>query len=280
MDSLVAMGTGAAVLYSTWNLLEILMNIDPLVKAMDLYFESAAMLIALISLGKYFEARSKLKTSEAIGSLIKLTPDTAVLIKAGAEGDEAREEQVVVSTQEIEPGDLLLVKPGERMPADGEVINGASSVDESMLTGESMPVSKNPGDKVVGGTMNGTGVLTIRATQVGQDSMLARIIRLVQEAQGSKAPIANLADRISYYFVPVVMCIALLAGLGWYILGGESFTFCLRIFVAVMVIACPCAMGLATPISSFLIFIVFHLPYPAASVIIHKGKNAHSGDEP
>jgi len=249
MDSLVAMGTGAAVLYSTWNLLEILMNIDPLVKAMDLYFESAAMLIALISLGKYFEARSKLKTSEAIGSLIKLTPDTAVLIKAGAEGDEAREEQVVVSTQEIEPGDLLLVKPGERMPADGEVINGASSVDESMLTGESMPVSKNPGDKVVGGTMNGTGVLTIRATQVGQDSMLARIIRLVQEAQGSKAPIANLADRISYYFVPVVMCIALLAGLGWYILGGESFTFCLRIFVAVMVIACPCAMGLATPIS-------------------------------
>ncbi|MFA7164679.1 MAG: heavy metal translocating P-type ATPase [Desulfoplanes sp.] len=249
MDSLVAMGTGAAVLYSTWNLLEILLGVEPQVKAMDLYFESAAMLIALISLGKYFEARSKLKTSEAIGSLIKLAPDTAVLLKTGEDGEDVQAEQVTVSTQEIEPGDLLLVKPGERVPADGKIIKGASSVDESMLTGESMPVSKHPGDKVVGGTMNGSGALTIRATQVGQDSMLARIIRLVQEAQGSKAPIANLADRISYYFVPVVMSLALLAGLGWYVIGGESFTFSLRIFVAVMVIACPCAMGLATPIS-------------------------------
>ncbi|MGX9365097.1 heavy metal translocating P-type ATPase [Desulfoplanes sp. PS50] len=245
MDSLVAMGTGAAVLYSTWNLIEIFLGISPVQKAMDLYFESAAMLIALISLGKYFEARSKLRTSEAIGSLIKLTPDKAVRIQHTRDG----EEHVTIATQEIEPGDLLLVKPGSRIPADGEVSAGDSSVDESMLTGESMPVSKHVGDKVVGGTLNATGSLTIRATRVGQDSMLARIIRLVQEAQGSKAPIASLADRISFWFVPAVMLIALAAGLAWYFLGHEPFTFSLRIFVAVMVIACPCAMGLATPIS-------------------------------
>jgi Cu+-exporting ATPase len=245
MDSLVAMGTGAAVLYSTWNLIEIFLGISPVQKAMDLYFESAAMLIALISLGKYFEARSKLRTSEAIGSLIKLTPDKAVRIQHTRDG----EEHVTIATQEIEPGDLLLVKPGSRIPADGEVSAGDSSVDESMLTGESMPVSKHVGDKVVGGTLNSTGSLTIRATRVGQDSMLARIIRLVQEAQGSKAPIASLADRISFWFVPAVMLIALAAGLAWYFLGHEPFTFSLRIFVAVMVIACPCAMGLATPIS-------------------------------
>jgi Cu+-exporting ATPase len=245
MDSLVAMGTGAAVLYSIWNLIEIFLGISPVQKAMDLYFESAAMLIALISLGKYFEARSKLRTSEAIGSLIKLTPDKAVRIQHTRDG----EEHVTIATQEIEPGDLLLVKPGSRIPADGEVSAGDSSVDESMLTGESMPVSKHVGDKVVGGTLNSTGSLTIRATRVGQDSMLARIIRLVQEAQGSKAPIASLADRISFWFVPAVMLIALAAGLAWYFLGHEPFTFSLRIFVAVMVIACPCAMGLATPIS-------------------------------
>ncbi|GAU09248.1 heavy metal translocating P-type ATPase [Desulfoplanes formicivorans] len=245
MDSLVAMGTGAAVLYSTWNLVEIGMGITPQQKAMDLYFESAAMLIALISLGKYFEARSKLKTSEAIGSLIKLTPDKAILVRQGQNG----EEQVLIPTQEIEPGDVLLVKPGERIPADADVIAGESSVDESMLTGESLPVAKRPGDKVVGGTVNATGSLTIRATRVGQDSMLARIIRLVQEAQGSKAPIANLADRISLYFVPAVMVVALVAGVSWLTIGGESLSFSLRIFVAVMVIACPCAMGLATPIS-------------------------------
>jgi Cu+-exporting ATPase len=245
MDSLVAMGTGAAVLYSTWNLVEIGLGIMPHQKAMDLYFESAAMLIALISLGKYFEARSKLKTSEAIGSLIKLTPDKAVLVRQGEKG----EEQVLIPTQEIEPGDVLLVKPGERIPADAEVIAGESRVDESMLTGESLPVAKHPGDSVVGGTVNGTGSLTIRATRVGRDSMLARIIRLVQEAQGSKAPIANLADRISLYFVPTVMVVALVAGIAWLTLGGESLSVSLRIFVAVMVIACPCAMGLATPIS-------------------------------
>jgi len=194
----------------------------------------------MISLGKYFEARSKIKTSDAIRSLMQLTPDTATLIRDG--------EQVSISVDEVEPGDQLLVKPGERLPVDGTVVEGRSAVDESMLTGEPMPVSKEIGDTVAGGTLNTNGALTISADRVGDDTTLSRIIKMVQEAQGSKAPIANLADTISFYFVPTVMAIALLAGLAWY-LSGAGFPFALRIFVAVMVIACPCAMGLATPVS-------------------------------
>lgn len=245
MDSLVALGTGAAFLYSLWNTLLIAsgepQSSESVRLAMDLYYESAAVLIAMISLGKYFEARSKLRTSDAIRALMQLTPDTATLIRDG--------EQVSVPVAEVEPGDTLLVRPGERIPVDGEVADGNSSVDESMLTGEPMPVSKGQGDKVAGGTLNTHGVMTITATRVGDDTMLARIIRLVQEAQGSKAPIANLADRISYYFVPAVMGVALVSGLAWYFIGGADFPFALRIFVAVLVIACPCAMGLATPVS-------------------------------
>lgn len=241
MDSLVAMGTGAAFLYSLWNTIAIATGLgDPAMLAMDLYYESAAVLIAMISMGKYFEARSKIKTSDAIRALMQLAPDTATLLRDG--------EQVVISVDEVEPGDTLLVKPGERIPVDGVVADGRSSVDESMLTGEPMPVSKSMGDPVAGGTLNTHGALTITTERVGQDTMLARIIRLVQEAQGSKAPIANLADTISFYFVPTVMLIALIAGLAWYI-SGAGFPFSLRIFVAVMVIACPCAMGLATPVS-------------------------------
>ena len=242
MDSLVAMGTGVAFLYSLWNTIAIAGGIgDPGMLAMDLYYESAAVLIAMISLGKYFEAASKIKTSDAIRALMKLAPDTATLLKDG--------EQVVISIDEVEPGDSLLIKPGERIPVDGVVADGRSSVDESMLTGEPMPVGKEIGDPVAGGTLNTHGALTITAERVGQDTMLARIIRLVQEAQGSKAPIANLADKISYYFVPTVMVIALISGLAWYFIGHAGFPFSLRIFVAVMVIACPCAMGLATPVS-------------------------------
>ncbi len=241
MDSLVAVGTGAALAYSLWNTLEIALDVEPVERAFDLYFESAAVLIAMISLGKYFEARSKLKTSDAIRSLMKLAPDTATLVTE--EGD------LEIPVDDVEPGDTLLVRPGERVPVDAVVLSGRSHVDESMLTGESVPVSKDEGDAVAGGTLNTTGALTVRADLVGQDTMLARIIRLVQEAQGSKAPIANLADRISYYFVPSVIAVALVSGLLWYFLGGESFPFSLRIFVAVMVIACPCAMGLATPVS-------------------------------
>jgi Cu+-exporting ATPase len=242
MDSLVAMGTGAAFLYSLWNTLALLFGLgDPHILAMDLYYESAAVLIAMISLGKYFEARSKLKTSDAIRALMQLAPDTATLLKDG--------EQVTIAVTEVEAGDLLLIRPGERIPVDGTVTEGRSSVDESMLTGEPMPVGKQVDDTVAGGTLNSSGALTIRADRVGNDTVLARIIKLVQEAQGSKAPIASLADRISFYFVPTVMLIALIAGLSWYFIGQAGFPFSLRIFVAVMVIACPCAMGLATPMS-------------------------------
>ena len=246
MDSLIAVGTGAAFGYSTWNLVEIFLGIDPMMKVMDLYYESAAVLIALVSLGKYLETRSKAKTSEAISQLMELTPDETILIRnAGAEN----EEQAVVLVSDIEAGDLILVKPGERIPVDGKVQKGRSSVDESMLTGESLPVSKAEGDRVVGGTLNKNGMLRVLAERVGQDTVLARIIRMVRDAQGSKAPIANLADRISLYFVPTVMVLATLSGLAWYFIGGAPFPFALRIFIAVLVIACPCAMGLATPTS-------------------------------
>ncbi|WP_285907318.1 heavy metal translocating P-type ATPase [Pseudodesulfovibrio pelocollis] len=243
MDSLVAIGTGAAFVYSLWNTAAMLVA-DPdgaVHLAMDLYYESAAVLIAMISLGKYFEARSRLKTSDAIRALMQLAPDTATMIRDG--------QQVTVPVDEVEPGDTLLVKPGERIPVDGEVADGRSSVDESMLTGEPMPVGKAAGDTVAGGTLNTFGALTVTARRVGRDTMLARIIRMVQEAQGSKAPIANLADRISFYFVPAVMLLAVASGLAWYFVGGAGFPFSLRIFVAVLVIACPCAMGLATPVS-------------------------------
>ncbi len=240
MDSLIAVGTGAAFIYSTWNLGEILLG--DLHRAHDLYFESAGVIIALISLGKYLEARSKVHTSDAIRQLMQLAPDKATLIREDGSYEE-------ILAEEIAPGDLLLVRPGDRLPVDGVVVKGNSSIDESMLTGESMPVKKGEGDQVVAATLNSNGVLQVKAEKVGQDTVLARIIRMVRDAQGSKAPIANLADRISLYFVPIVMGIALLSGLAWYFLGGADFPFALRIFVAVMVIACPCAMGLATPTS-------------------------------
>ncbi|MEJ2690171.1 MAG: heavy metal translocating P-type ATPase [Deltaproteobacteria bacterium] len=245
MDSLIAVGTGAAFIYSLWNLVEIYLGIEVMTRVMDLYFESAAVLIALVSLGKYLEAKSKVKTSDAIRQLMALTPDKAILL----EKKEDKEVQTVILAEEIEPGDLLLIKPGDRIPVDGIIVAGKSSVDESMLTGESMPVWKKEGEKLAAGTLNKNGVLRMRAEKVGQDTVLARIIRMVREAQGSKAPIANLADRISLYFVPTVMVIATIAGLCWYFIGAAGFVFSLRIFIAVLVIACPCAMGLATPTS-------------------------------
>ncbi|MBU0728197.1 MAG: heavy metal translocating P-type ATPase [Proteobacteria bacterium] len=240
MDSLIAIGTGAAFIYSTWNLIEIFQGIDPQTKAMDLYFESAAVIIALVSLGKYFETRSKVRTSDAIKKLMELAPEQATILRDGKE--------ILIAVEAIVVGDLLLVRPGERIAVDALVEKGRSSIDESMLTGESMPVDKQEGDKVFGGTLNSNGALQVRAEKVGRDTVLARIIRMVQDAQGSKAPIANLADRISLYFVPIVIAIAILSGLAWYI-SGAGFPFALRIFIAVMVIACPCAMGLATPTS-------------------------------
>jgi len=241
MDSLIALGTGAAFLASLWSTLEILAGADPHHAVHGLYYESAAVIVALISLGKYFEARSKSKTAEAVRALMRLAPETATRVGAGGE-------QSVVPLKQVRPGDTLLVRPGERVPVDGTVLEGASEVDESMLTGESAPVAKRPGDTAAAGTMNALGALTMRADKVGRDTVLARIITLVRDAQGSKAPIANLADRVSLYFVPIVMALAVLAAGAW-LLAGEGWAFSLRIFVSVMVIACPCAMGLATPTS-------------------------------
>ena len=239
MDSLIAVGTGAAICYSLWNLAEIGLGVAPRARAADLYFESAGVLIALVSLGKYLEARSKYRTSDAIRSLMALAPETATLLVDGKPKE--------IPLAEVERGDLLLVRPGGRIGVDGTVVEGDSTVDESMLTGESLPVRKREGDRVAAGTLNQRGNLVVRAEQVGSETTLARIIQMVQEAQGSKAPIANLADRISLYFVPTVMVIALVTGFVWYTVGGAPFSTALRFFIAVMVIACPCALGLATP---------------------------------
>jgi len=248
MDSLVAVGTGAAFLHSLWNTALILLadasTADRMMRAHDLYYESAAVLVAMISLGKYLEARSRLKTTGAVRALLSLAPETATVIRDGQFGpEEAR-----VPAAEVSPGDMVLVRPGERLPVDGVVLSGAGGVDESMLTGESLPVAKGPGDHVAAGTLNGAGALTIRADKTGGDTMLARIVDMVQQAQGTKAPIASLADRISAVFVPAVMAIAVLAGFGW-LLAGAGAPFAIKIFTAVLVIACPCAMGLATPMS-------------------------------
>jgi Cu+-exporting ATPase len=236
MDSLVAMGTGAAVIYGLYATYRI--GIGDVMYAHDLYFESAGVIITLILLGKYLEAVSKGKTSEAIKKLMGLAPKTAIVIQ--------EDKEIEVPIEEVEVGDVIVVKPGSKIPVDGEVRNGHTAIDESMLTGESIPVEKKAGDKVVGGSINKHGSIQFKATRVGSDTALAQIIKLVEDAQGSKAPIAKLADVVSAYFVPVVFVIATLSALAWYI-SGESTVFALTIFIAVMVIACPCALGLATP---------------------------------
>jgi len=236
MDSLIAMGTSAAIVYGIFATYKIYMG--ELEYAGDLYFETAGVIIALILLGKYLEAVSKGRTSEAIKKLMGLAPKTAVVIKNDAE--------IVIPIEEVEAGDILLVKPGEKIPVDGEVVDGLSTVDESMLTGESIPVQKTVGDKVIGASVNKNGMMKMKATNVGKDTVLAQIIKLVEDAQGSKAPIARLADIISGYFVPVVIVVAIIAGALWFI-SGQSAIFSLTIFIAVLVIACPCALGLATP---------------------------------
>lgn len=239
MNTLVAMGSGAAIIYSLWNTIEIAMGHTHM--AHDLYFESAAVLISLILLGRYFEFKSRLKAGEAIYKLIDLSPAKAVLLR----GDVPHE----INAADVRKGDLLLVRPGACIPVDGEVLEGQSFVDESLLTGESVPAGKGPGDFLIGGSINNDGALVMRAVRVGRDTALARIIKMVGEAQGSKAPIAALADRISLYFVPIVFILAVSAGLLWFFVGHKDISFSLRIAVSVLVVACPCAMGLATPIS-------------------------------
>ena len=245
MDSLVAMGTGAALLYSLWSTFEIASASSPeAVHAgvAGLYYESAAMLIALISLGKYMEAVSRTRTSEAIRGLMELTPEH---VERMLEDGSTKE----IPVRAVMPGDRLLIKPGSRIPVDGVVAEGASSLDMSSLTGESMPVDVTAGDEVNAGTLNVSGSFVMEARRVGADTALARIIHLVREAQGSKAPIAGLADRISLYFVPAVIAVATLAGLLWLFAGHLPFGEALRVFVSVLVVACPCALGLATPMS-------------------------------
>ncbi len=236
MDSLIAMGTSAAVLYSLYAIYKIAQG--SLGHVEDLYFETAGVIITLILLGKTLEAISKGKTSEAIKKLVGLTPKTAVVLQNGQE--------VILPIEEVEVGDLILVKPGERIPVDGIVREGHSAVDESMLTGESLPVEKKTGDQLIGATINKHGMLTFQASRVGSETTLAQIIKLVEDAQGSKAPIAQMADLVSGYFVPVVFGIAVLSALAWY-LAGQSTVFALTVFISVLVIACPCALGLATP---------------------------------
>jgi Cu+-exporting ATPase len=236
MDSLIAIGTSAAVLYSAFNLRQITLGNFGAVES--LYFETAGVIITLILLGKSLEAVSKGRTSDAIKKLMGLAPKTAVVLQNGEEKE--------IPIDEVEPGDLILVRPGSKIPVDGTVTEGYTAIDESMLTGESMPVDKKPGDPVYAASLNTTGSISFRADKVGADTALAQIIKLVEDAQGSKAPIAQTADIVSGYFVPVVCAIALLSGAAWYIRTGNP-EFSLTIFISVLVIACPCALGLATP---------------------------------
>lgn len=229
MDALITIGVGAAFVYSV---------VSTFIMQGELYFEVAGLLIVFILLGKYLEAVAKGKTSAAIKKLIGLQPKIALVIRNGKE--------MKIPITEVVVGDIVLVKPGQKIPVDGIVIYGYSAVDESMITGESMPVEKAKGDIVIGATMNKVGSFQFRATKVGADTALAQIIKLVQEAQGSKAPIQKLADAVSAYFVPAVVVIALLSFFTWYFLG-MGFAFALTIFVSVLIIACPCALGLATP---------------------------------
>lgn len=235
MDSLVAIGTGSAFIYSL--VMTILIPSQPSA-VHNLYYESSAVVVTLVMLGKYMESKSKGKTSEAIRKMMELAPDTAVRLRDG------KEEQVALD--EVAVGDILLIRPGSRVPLDGKVVGGSSSVDESMLTGESIPVEKDLDDPVIGGSLNYNGSLQVEVTHTGSDTTLSKIIKLMEDAQGRKAPISKMADRVAGYFVPTVLVIAALAAIVW-ALTGQELAFVLTVFVSVLVIACPCALGLATP---------------------------------
>ena len=234
MDSLVAIGSGCSFAYSL--VMTFLITDAPQTYVHNLFYESAAVVLTLVSLGKFLESRNMQKTKGAITALMQLSPDTAILADTGRE----------VPTASLKVGDTVLVKPGARVPADGTVTEGESSVNEAMLTGESMPVEKGPGSEVIGGSVNQNGALYVQVTRTGDDTTLSRIIRFVEDAQGKKAPISKTADKVAGVFVPTVIAIALLAAVAWAI-AGEPFSFVLRVFTSVLVIACPCALGLATP---------------------------------
>lgn len=246
MDSLIAIGSSAAVVYGVFAIFRIgfglghgdMSIVDRY--SMDLYFESAGMILTLITLGKYLETRSKGKTSEAITKLMNLAPKTALVEKDG--------EEIEVLAEQVIKGDIVIVKPGSSIPVDGVIVSGSTSIDESMITGESIPVEKAEGDKVIGATINKSGYFKFEATNVNEDTTINKIIKLVEEASSSKAPIAKIADKISGIFVPVVITIAIVAAVVWIIMG-QSFEFALSIGIAVLVISCPCALGLATPVA-------------------------------
>lgn len=245
MDSLIALGSAASVVYSVFAIYSMAyaMGHGDLMTAhhygMELYFESAAMILTLITVGKYMETRSKGKTSEAISKLMDLAPKTATVLRGGVEQE--------IPVEDVVTGDTIIVKPGQRIPVDGKIIEGFSAVDESAITGESIPVEKQVGDTVIGATVNKSGYFRMTATRVGKDTTLSQIIALVEEAGASKAPIAKLADKVSGVFVPVVITIAILAAVIWFVAGNQPFSFALSIGIAVLVISCPCALGLATP---------------------------------
>ena len=250
MDSLIAMGASAAIIYSLYATY-MTITVDPEYH-MNLYFESAGTIITLILLGKLLEARTKGQTSSAIKKLIGLQPKKAKIIENGVEKE--------VLIENIKVGDIIVVKPGEKIAVDGKIVSGNTSVDEAMITGESIPVSKNPGDKVIGGSINKNGSIQFEATEIGKDTVLSQIIKLVEEAQGSKAPISRMADIVAGYFVPIVIMIATITGIVWFI-SGSGLTAALTFFISVLVIACPCALGLATP----------------TSIMVGTGKGAENG---
>ena len=250
MDSLIAIGSTAAVLYGIYATFGIVI-VDPEAH-MDLYYESAGAIITLILFGKLLEAKTKGQTSSAIKKLIGLQPKKAKIIENGAEKE--------VLIENLKVGDIVIVKPGEKIAVDGRIVEGATSIDESMLTGESLPVSKKVGDKVVGGSINKNGSIRFEATEIGKNTVLSQIIKLVEEAQGSKAPISRMADIVSAYFVPIVIGIAIITGIAWF-LSGSGLVTALSFFIAVLVIACPCALGLAIP----------------TSIMVGTGKGAENG---
>ncbi|GIU69427.1 MAG: copper-translocating P-type ATPase [Candidatus Woesearchaeota archaeon] len=245
MDTLIAIGTTAAYVYSVYALF--------FAPQLGQYFETSAILITFVVLGRYLEARAKGKTGEAIKSLMQLSPKTATVIRNGKE--------LKISVDDVVIGDILIVKPGEKVPVDGIIISGNSSIDESMITGESIPVDKGKGAQVIGGTINKNGSFKFKATKIGENTTLANIIKLIGEAQGRKAPIQRFADTISAYFVPIVLIIAVLTFATWFFIVGKDFKFALLTSVAVLVIACPCALGLATP----------------TAIIVGTGKGAKEG---
>ena len=245
MDTLIAIGSAAAAIYSIYAIFMMGYDLghgnmnEAHQYMMQLYFESAGMILTLISLGKYLESRSKKKTSEAIEKLMNLMPSTATVLIDGQE--------VVVAIEDVQIGDIVIVKSGQSIPVDGVIIKGQTSIDESMITGESLPVDKSVDDKVIGATMNVEGYIQVKVTHTSGDTTLSKIIQLVEDASSSKAPIAKLADQISGIFVPIVMVISLLTFIGWITLGAQTFHFALTCAIAVLVISCPCALGLATP---------------------------------